>query len=191
MAYFDENLPRRKDWNRNTERQKVRELVRKGEPCSMNYRELRVYAQLMECDKKRRAKEKRKRAADEKLLGKHATGDAVKDSDSADLLRDLKSENAALRRKIKELQEENRTLKFTRFDGQELRKARMMNKQHRRVNMHHLVDEDAELLFKALCKAERLEVKRKNLDEAEKLRKEQESWKKNKPEYTKEETKGE
>ena len=57
--------------------------------------------------------------------------------------------------------------------------------------MHHLVDEDAELLFKALCKVERAQVTRKDVSEGAKLRKEQESWKKNKPEYTKEETKGE
>jgi len=56
MAYFDEILPRPENLNRDQERERVRKLVRKGEPCSMTYRELRVYAQLRECDKKRRAK---------------------------------------------------------------------------------------------------------------------------------------
>ena len=69
--------------------------------------------------------------------------------------------------------------------------ARMVNNQHRRAGMHNLVDEDAELLFKALCKVERAQVTRKDVSEGAKLRKEQESWKQNKPEYTKEETKGE
>ena len=82
-------------------------------------------------------------------------------------------------------------LKLTRLDGMELRKARMMNKQHRRVNMHNLVDDDAELLFKVLCKMERAQVARKKVHEAEKLRNEQAQWKKNKPVYTKEEMKGE
>lgn len=50
---------------------------------------------LKECDKKRFAKEKRKRAADEKLLGEHATGNAVKDRDFAALLRDSENKNAA------------------------------------------------------------------------------------------------
>ena len=82
-------------------------------------------------------------------------------------------------------------VKLTRLDGMEQRKARMLNKQHRRVNMHNLVDDDAELLFKVLCKMERASVTRKTEDEAEKLRNEQAQWKKNKPVYTKEEMKGE
>ena len=82
-------------------------------------------------------------------------------------------------------------VKLTRLDGMEQRKARMLNKQHRRVNMHNLVDDDAELLFKVLCKMERAQVTRKTEDEAEKLRNEQAQWKKNKPVYTKEEMKGE
>ena len=82
-------------------------------------------------------------------------------------------------------------LKLTRLDGMELRKARMMNKQHRRVNMHNLIDDDAELLFKVLSKMPRVQVTRKTEDEGKKLRNEQAQWKKNKPVYPKEEEKGE
>jgi len=113
------------------------------------------------------------------------------DRTQADVIRGVKAQLAASQRKIEELQEENRLLKLTRLDGMELRKARMMNKQHRRVNMHNLVDDDAELLFKVLCKTQRVQVTRKTEDEGKKLRNEQAQWKKNKPVYTKEEEKGE
>ena len=82
-------------------------------------------------------------------------------------------------------------LKLARLEGMELGKARMMNKQHRRVNMHNLVDDDAELLFKVLCKMQRAAVTRKTVDEAKKLRNEQAQWKKAKPVQTKKEKKGE
>ena len=82
-------------------------------------------------------------------------------------------------------------LKLARLDGMELGKARMMNKQHRSVNMYDLVDDDAELLFKVLCRMKRAQVERKTVDEAEKLRNEQAQWKKDKPVHTKKEKKGE
>ena len=103
------------------------------------------------------------------------------DRTQADVIRGVKAQLAASLRKNEELQEENRLLKLARLDGMELGKARMMNKQHRRVNMHNLVDDDAELLFKALCRMKREPVTRKTVDEAEKLRNEQAQWKKAKP----------